>query len=56
MMHVSDPPEPPRKRNPRIPAELEKAILKLLEKDPANRYQSCGELAADLLAIRQKRA
>jgi len=56
MMHVSDPPEPPRKRNPRIPAELEKAILKLLEKDPANRYQSCGELAADLMVIRQKRA
>jgi serine/threonine-protein kinase len=56
MMHVTDAPEPPRKRNPRIPAELEAAILKLLEKDPKNRYQSCRELAADLTAIRQKHA
>jgi serine/threonine-protein kinase len=54
MMHVSNVPEPPRKRNPRIPEELEAAILKLLEKNPANRYQSCKELAVELTAIRRK--
>src|SRR5207237_3106633 len=54
MMHVSDQPEPPRKRNPQIPAELEAAILRLMEKDPARRFQSCKELALALTAIRQK--
>jgi serine/threonine protein kinase/tetratricopeptide (TPR) repeat protein len=41
---------PPRlgKLHPRIPTQLEKIILKCLEKDPRKRYQSAAELIADL--------
>jgi serine/threonine-protein kinase len=56
MMHVSDAPPPPRKRNPKLPAELEAAVLRLLEKDPARRHQSCRELAVELDAIRKRYA
>jgi TolB-like protein/Tfp pilus assembly protein PilF len=41
-------PMPPRKVNARISPELERIILKCLEKDPENRYQSAKELAVDL--------
>jgi len=41
-------PAPPRALNPRIPAELERIILKCLEKDPENRYQSAREIGVDL--------
>jgi serine/threonine-protein kinase len=54
MMHVNDAPEPPRQRNPQLPAELDSAILKLLEKEPARRYQSCRELGSELGAIRRR--
>jgi WD40 repeat protein/tRNA A-37 threonylcarbamoyl transferase component Bud32 len=42
--------EPPRPRSidPRIPADLETIVLKAIDKEPARRYQSAGELAADL--------
>jgi eukaryotic-like serine/threonine-protein kinase len=51
MMHLSQPPEPPRAKNPQIPDELESIILQLLEKDPARRIQSCRELGRDLAEI-----
>jgi tetratricopeptide (TPR) repeat protein/predicted Ser/Thr protein kinase len=41
-------PAPPRAVNPAIPRRLETVILKLLAKDPARRYRSMDELAADL--------
>jgi len=41
-------PTPPRALNGAIPAELERIILKCLDKDPENRYQSATELVVDL--------
>jgi serine/threonine protein kinase len=45
-------PVPPRKLNPAISADLESVILKCIQKDPAQRYQSGAELACDLQACR----
>src|SRR5579863_5675511 len=41
-------PEPPRKRYPRIPPELEAVCLKAMAKRPEKRYASCADFAADL--------
>jgi tetratricopeptide (TPR) repeat protein len=41
-------PQPARERNPKVPAELERIIDKLLEKDRALRYPSAAELRDDL--------
>jgi serine/threonine protein kinase len=41
-------PRPPRHLNRRIPRDLETVVLKAMAKEPARRYQSAGELAADL--------
>ena len=38
----------PRKRDPMIPVDLEKIVLKALAKDPLERYATAGELAEDL--------
>ena len=43
-------PEPPRRLNPGIPADLETVCLKCLEKRPEARYASAQALAADLRA------
>src|SRR5439155_7524210 len=41
-------PPPPRKMRSELSSKLEAVILKSLEKAPAKRYQSAGELQADL--------
>jgi serine/threonine protein kinase/tetratricopeptide (TPR) repeat protein len=42
------PPVPPRALNSRISPELERIILKCLEKDPSRRFQSAKEMLVDL--------
>jgi len=41
----------PRKADPNIPPALEKVVVKMLQKNPADRYQTAGELLAELEAL-----
>jgi serine/threonine protein kinase len=43
-----DPPRPPRRLNPALPADLETIVLKALDKEPEGRYATAQELADDL--------
>jgi WD40 repeat protein/serine/threonine protein kinase len=45
---LEQPPVPPRRRDRRVPRDLEAICLKCLEKDPARRYASAAALAEDL--------
>jgi serine/threonine-protein kinase len=51
MAHIQSPPPPPRRSNPKIPAELEAVILRCMAKDPAQRYQKVAEVLKDLTGI-----
>lgn len=53
MLHLHTPPEPPRTLNPELPIELEAIVLRLLQKDPARRFQSCRELQGLLEEVRR---
>ncbi len=44
-------PEPPRDLRPDLPSRLEKIILKLLQKNPDDRYQSTEQVVFDLIAM-----
>jgi serine/threonine-protein kinase len=54
LMHIQQAPPAPRSLNPRIPAELETAILRSLSKDPGARYQNVGALLDALSALSQR--
>src|SRR5690349_6816214 len=47
--HVREDPRPPSDINREVPPEIDAVVLKALAKNPANRYQSAGEMRADLL-------
>ncbi|TAK26959.1 MAG: hypothetical protein EPO40_18435 [Myxococcaceae bacterium] len=47
-MHVSDPPPDPRDFNPDLPAALVEVILRGMEKEPEDRYQTAVEFAEAL--------
>ncbi|MCA8925239.1 MAG: serine/threonine protein kinase [Planctomycetes bacterium] len=47
---LSQPPTSPRRLNPEVPADLERACLKALAKDPAERFPSARAFAAALRA------
>jgi TolB-like protein len=49
----NEPPRDPRKFNPQIPAELDRVILRSLEKAKEKRYQTTGEFLADLAAVEE---
>ena len=56
LKHIQDTPRNPREIDATIPQRIADAILRCLEKDPANRFQSVEELQGALLdeAVRQK--
>ncbi len=51
MKHINDPLPMPRVMNPQLPEGVERVILKALSKNPDDRYQSAGEMAADLRKV-----
>jgi serine/threonine protein kinase/Tol biopolymer transport system component len=53
LKHKSEEPEDPRKLNSHIPEDLSRLILKCLEKDMENRYQSAEELRSELIRIEE---
>ncbi len=52
MKHVNEPPRSPREVNPEIPEALDALTVKLLAKNPEDRYASAAELIDDLERVR----
>lgn len=48
MKHVTEPPVPPRSLRPDIPRDLEQIVLKLLAKNPADRFATGQDVVAAL--------
>jgi serine/threonine protein kinase/Tfp pilus assembly protein PilF len=51
MKHKSEVPKDPKELNAQIPEDLSRVILRCLEKDKENRYQSAGEVRSELTNI-----
>ncbi len=49
--HKSETPKNPKEINTQIPDDLSRVILRCLEKDKENRYQSAGEVRSELINI-----
>ena len=49
--HKNEPPIPPRKLNAQVPEPLNGLILRCLEKEKENRYQTADEVLADLIRV-----
>src|SRR5260370_8130105 len=50
VQHLTNVPRPLRELNPAIPAHLEAAVMRALEKDPQHRYRSASEFLQPLRA------
>ena len=48
--HMTEEPVPPSVRNPEVSAEVEHIILRLLQKNPEDRYRDASELKRELLS------
>lgn len=55
-MHLDEEIRPPSSINLRVPPELERIIMKLLEKDPRHRYSSAAALLQEVAAAAGKKA
>ena len=53
LMQVNDEADMPREINSHIPTGLEQIIMRAMEKDPAERYQSAEEMLSQLLKLRE---
>jgi serine/threonine protein kinase len=49
--HVKEDPVPPSRVKPDVPAWADAVVLKALQKDPAQRYQSAGEMRANIQRV-----
>jgi serine/threonine protein kinase len=47
-------PDPPSQFNPELPADLDRVIVRTLEKDPGMRYQTAADLKAELKRLRRE--
>jgi len=54
VMHMNDIPKRPRAVNPDIPAGLEEIILRAIEKDPEDRYQSAADMIKDIESFKSR--
>jgi len=52
--HTSEIPADPRQVNPDVPESMSRVVLKCLEKQKENRYQSADELQADLKRVEEE--
>jgi hypothetical protein len=53
MKHANEPPRSPRETNPEVPEVLDALTLRLLAKDPSERYGSATELLENLRRVRE---
>ena len=54
MKHINEPAPHPREANPAVPETLDTLIVRLLAKEPEDRYASAEELAEDLRRVRHR--
>ncbi len=54
IMHREVSPQPPRSLSPSLPEELERVILRCLDKTPSRRFASCRELGQRLQELRAR--
>jgi len=53
--HIAQKPKPPTERNKAVPKVIEEMVLRLIAKDPLDRYQSLSGLMVDLKEYKKQR-